>query len=75
MPELPDAKRTRLIQQYSLSDHDAAVLLSESNAAEYFETVKRRAYFNLKSYSAIYDINSGKWGIIRFARGDLPSWL
>lgn len=40
MPELPDAKRVRLIQQYSLSDHDAAVLLSESNAAEYFETVK-----------------------------------
>ncbi|KAG2182776.1 hypothetical protein INT44_005756 [Umbelopsis vinacea] len=39
MPELPDAKRERLMQQYNLSDHDAAVLLSESNAAEYFETV------------------------------------
>lgn len=39
MPELPDAKRERMIQQYDLTDHDATVLLSESNAAEYFETV------------------------------------
>jgi len=39
MPELPDAKRERMIQLYDLSDHDATVLLSESNAADYFETV------------------------------------
>jgi Asp-tRNA(Asn)/Glu-tRNA(Gln) amidotransferase B subunit len=39
MPELPDAKWSRMVEQYGLSDHDAAVLLSEAGAAEYFETV------------------------------------
>lgn len=39
MPELPDAKWSRMVEQYGLSDHDATVLLSEAGAADYFETV------------------------------------
>jgi Asp-tRNA(Asn)/Glu-tRNA(Gln) amidotransferase B subunit len=50
MPELPDAKRERMIQQYDLTDHDATVLLSESNAAEYFETVIISVFMKTISY-------------------------
>ena len=39
LPELPDARRTRFIQQYSLSDYDAGVLSSDRAQADYFETV------------------------------------
>lgn len=44
MPELPDAKWSRMVEQYGLSDHDATVLLSEAGAAEYFETVNGQQY-------------------------------
>ena len=39
MPELPDARRTRFVGQYSLSDYDASVLSSDAAMAAYFETV------------------------------------
>ncbi len=38
MPELPDARRTRFVDQYSLSDYDASVLSSDAAMAAYFET-------------------------------------
>jgi aspartyl-tRNA(Asn)/glutamyl-tRNA(Gln) amidotransferase subunit B len=38
MPELPDARRTRFVDQYSLSDYDANVLSSDAAMAAYFET-------------------------------------
>ena len=38
LPELPDAKRDRFIQQYGLSHYDAGVLTSSREMAEYFET-------------------------------------
>ncbi len=37
MPELPDAKRQRFIEQYSLSAYDAELLTSERALADYFE--------------------------------------
>ncbi len=37
MPELPDAKRKRFIEEYKLSDYDADILTSEREIAEYFE--------------------------------------
>lgn len=39
LPELPDARRQRFIDQYSLSDYDAGVLASERAQADYFEEV------------------------------------
>ena len=39
MPELPDARRARFVEQYSLSDYDAGVLSSDAAMAAYFETV------------------------------------
>ncbi|NIA08713.1 MAG: Asp-tRNA(Asn)/Glu-tRNA(Gln) amidotransferase subunit GatB [Nitrospiraceae bacterium] len=37
LPELPDAKRTRLKRQYGLSDYDAEVLTASRSMADYFE--------------------------------------
>jgi aspartyl-tRNA(Asn)/glutamyl-tRNA(Gln) amidotransferase subunit B len=37
LPELPDAIRIRLMQEYDLSLYDASVLVEEDGAAEYFE--------------------------------------
>jgi aspartyl-tRNA(Asn)/glutamyl-tRNA(Gln) amidotransferase subunit B len=37
LPELPDAKKKRFIEEYGLSDYDAANLTAESGLADYFE--------------------------------------
>jgi aspartyl-tRNA(Asn)/glutamyl-tRNA(Gln) amidotransferase subunit B len=37
LPELPDAKRARLVKQYGLSPYDAGVLVIEQARADYFE--------------------------------------
>ncbi len=37
LPELPDAKKARFVEQYGLSDYDAGVLVAERASADYFE--------------------------------------
>jgi aspartyl-tRNA(Asn)/glutamyl-tRNA(Gln) amidotransferase subunit B len=37
LPELPDAKKKRFVEQYGLSAYDAEVLVAERAAADYFE--------------------------------------
>jgi aspartyl-tRNA(Asn)/glutamyl-tRNA(Gln) amidotransferase subunit B len=37
LPELPDAKKKRLIEAYNLTPYDATVLVSEKENAEYYE--------------------------------------
>ncbi len=39
LPELPDAKRQRFINEFSLSEYDAEVLTSTRQLADYFEAV------------------------------------
>ncbi len=39
LPELPDAKRARLVQALGLSDYNAAVLTAEKETADYFEAL------------------------------------
>lgn len=41
MPELPDAKRARFIQEYGLSDYNADVLTSSQELADYYEKVAK----------------------------------
>jgi aspartyl-tRNA(Asn)/glutamyl-tRNA(Gln) amidotransferase subunit B len=41
LPELPDARRSRFADQYSLSDYDAGVLSSDAAMAAYFETATK----------------------------------
>ena len=39
LPELPDARQARFISEYQLSEDDAAQLTSQSEIADYFESV------------------------------------
>ncbi|HEY8519210.1 MAG TPA: Asp-tRNA(Asn)/Glu-tRNA(Gln) amidotransferase subunit GatB [Gammaproteobacteria bacterium] len=39
LPELPDAKRRRFMEQYALSAYDAGVLTAERELADYYEAV------------------------------------
>jgi aspartyl-tRNA(Asn)/glutamyl-tRNA(Gln) amidotransferase subunit B len=41
LPELPDAKRARLVEQYGIPRYDAGVLVAEQATADFFETVAR----------------------------------
>ncbi|MBN2302158.1 MAG: Asp-tRNA(Asn)/Glu-tRNA(Gln) amidotransferase subunit GatB [Lentisphaerae bacterium] len=39
LPELPAARRSRLVSQYGLPDYDAGVLVADKAVADYFEAV------------------------------------
>ena len=41
LPELPDAKRARFMQDYGLPTYDSAVLVAEQATADFFETVAK----------------------------------
>ncbi|MGH6933814.1 MAG: Asp-tRNA(Asn)/Glu-tRNA(Gln) amidotransferase subunit GatB, partial [Dongiaceae bacterium] len=41
MPELPDAKKARFINQFKLSPYDAGVLVAERETADYYEQVAK----------------------------------
>ncbi|NDD48755.1 MAG: Asp-tRNA(Asn)/Glu-tRNA(Gln) amidotransferase GatCAB subunit B [Alphaproteobacteria bacterium] len=41
LPELPDDKKDRLMEQYKLNSYDADILVSDKKYAEYFEVVAK----------------------------------
>jgi aspartyl-tRNA(Asn)/glutamyl-tRNA(Gln) amidotransferase subunit B len=41
LPELPDAKKARLIAQYGLTPYDASILILEKESADFFEAVAK----------------------------------
>lgn len=43
LPEMPDAKKIRFIQEYALSDYDAGVLVSSREMSEYYEIVVQQS--------------------------------
>lgn len=43
LPELPDAKKVRFIEQYSLSEYDAGILSSDAGVSSYFEAVCKQS--------------------------------
>jgi len=43
LPELPEARRTRLVSDYSLPEYDAEILTSSKNIADYYETAVKTA--------------------------------
>ncbi len=43
LPELPQQKRQRFIEQYNLSQYDATVMASSRAMADFFETVTKKA--------------------------------
>jgi aspartyl-tRNA(Asn)/glutamyl-tRNA(Gln) amidotransferase subunit B len=50
LPELPEAKQKRFIQEYGLSEYDAEVLTAEKRVADYFESCATH-YLNYKNLS------------------------
>lgn len=43
LPELPDARRLRFVEQYALSDYDAGVLSADAAMATFFETAAEQS--------------------------------
>ena len=43
LPELPDQKKQRYVEQYGLTPYDAGVLVAEKTVTEYFETLTQKA--------------------------------
>ncbi len=39
MPELPEAKKTRFINEYGLSEYDASIITTDAKTANYYESV------------------------------------
>ena len=42
LPELPDAKKRRFMEEYGLSPYDASVLVAERETADFFEAVAKK---------------------------------
>jgi aspartyl-tRNA(Asn)/glutamyl-tRNA(Gln) amidotransferase subunit B len=50
LPELPEARRRRFVEEYSLPEYDAGVLTDDRDLAEFFDAAAR-AYGNAKAVS------------------------
>lgn len=72
IPELPDARRERFIQEYGLSQYDSGVLTSQKAYADYYEECTRlhsnyKALCNWLMGGVLRELNERKIGI-----GELP---
>ena len=68
LPELPDARKARFIEEYSLSNYDAGVVVSSREMAEYFEIVARssgdsKLAANWVSQDLLGMLNKNNWDI------------
>ena len=59
LPELPDEKKTRFINDFGLSDYDANVLTAELDAAQYFEAVAQNRDGKLAANWVINELFGG----------------
>ncbi|MCD5409408.1 MAG: Asp-tRNA(Asn)/Glu-tRNA(Gln) amidotransferase subunit GatB [Methanocellales archaeon] len=60
LPELPDIRRQRFVQQYEISDYHAKVITSELRLADFFETVASEVDNPLLSATWIADVLKGE---------------
>jgi aspartyl-tRNA(Asn)/glutamyl-tRNA(Gln) amidotransferase subunit B len=80
MPELPDERKLRYINEFGLSAYDASVLNSDWDIGNYFEGVVRNALENGENLSASAELAklSANWVINEVAakrnQDGLPSW-
>jgi aspartyl-tRNA(Asn)/glutamyl-tRNA(Gln) amidotransferase subunit B len=68
LPEMPDSKKIRFIEQYALSDYDADVLVSTREMAEYYEVVAQQSgdaklAANWVSQDLLGLLNKNNWDI------------
>jgi aspartyl-tRNA(Asn)/glutamyl-tRNA(Gln) amidotransferase subunit B len=76
MPELPDAKRKRMIEQYNISEYEAEVLTQERKRAEYAQEsmelgikqdIPTKSIANVITGTALQIVNKEKIGFSEFA--------
>ena len=58
LPELPDVRRQRFVQQYGLSSYDAGVLTASRELADFFETVSANAEAKLAANWVMGDFSA-----------------
>lgn len=58
LPELPDVRRQRFVQQYGLSSYDAGVLTASRELADFFETVAAQAEAKLAANWVMGDFSA-----------------
>jgi len=58
LPELPDEKRQRFVNEYALSEYDAGILTGDRATADYFETVATKVKPKLAANWIIGELSS-----------------
>jgi len=71
LPELPDAKRERLIREYDLSAENADVITGDKNLAEYFE----ETVSELKEKKGSREVKTGEEKSVKLAANYIVSEL
>ena len=69
LPELPSVKKTRLMDEYSLNDYDAEIIIASKQIAEYFESVMATRVLP-EDQKVVYGKNVANWII-----GDISKLL
>jgi aspartyl-tRNA(Asn)/glutamyl-tRNA(Gln) amidotransferase subunit B len=64
LPELPNEKRQRFIEQYGLTEYDAGVLTGEKAVAEYFECAVRSKKENVSAKSLANWMTGDLFGLL-----------
>jgi aspartyl-tRNA(Asn)/glutamyl-tRNA(Gln) amidotransferase subunit B len=72
LPELPEARRRRFIEQYALPDYDAGVLTSSRELADYFEATAAASDNAKASSNWIMGALTAKMNERGIAIGDVP---
>ncbi|PPD58006.1 Asp-tRNA(Asn)/Glu-tRNA(Gln) amidotransferase subunit GatB [Dehalogenimonas etheniformans] len=73
LPELPEARQTRFVSDYQLSDYDAAILTSARDIADYFEGVLS-ADLNVTAKDAANWVNGEVARILNAANANIDAF-
>lgn len=82
MPELPDAKKKRLIEQYSIKEKDADTIISSSHLAVFYEEsmkdiedIIRATNFIIKEFLALLNKNNLRADKVNFSAQNMNDLL
>ena len=56
LPELPDEKKARLMNDFSLSSYDASIVISDQDISEYYEEVAKNSDYKLAANWMIVEL-------------------
>jgi aspartyl-tRNA(Asn)/glutamyl-tRNA(Gln) amidotransferase subunit B len=72
LPELPDARRRRIVEQYALPDYDASVLTASRELADYFEATAAASGNPKASSNWVMGALSAKMNDLGIGIADVP---